>query len=189
MRPSTRLAAALSLFVCRHRAARRGGPLGFRPHRRRPPGAADRPDPGRTVRIPDASSPAPTAVTPRKTFAPGAYTVAIDAPGFVVSPEARVTLAEPDARLDVRLEPAPIREHVVVAATRGDAALSTLGVSVSVLDREQIAEREPSSLLPAAAGHARASRSRARADRAARPPPSCAAASRASPASSWTACP
>ena len=79
---------------------------------------------------------------------PGVYTVAVDAPGFVVLPAAaRVTMAESEVRLDLRLEPAPIREQVVVAATRGDAALSTLGVSVSVLDREQIAEREPSSVL------------------------------------------
>ena len=78
---------------------------------------------------------------------PGDYPSRPDAPGFVVSPDARVAVADTEARLDLRLEPAPIREQVVVTATRGDAALSTLGVSVSVLDRERIAEREPSSVL------------------------------------------
>lgn len=80
-------------------------------------------------------------------LAPGDYRVRPETPGFVVSPDARVAVAGTEVRLDLRLEPAPIREQVVVAATRGDAALSTLGVSVTVLDREHIAEREPSSVL------------------------------------------
>ena len=80
-------------------------------------------------------------------LAPGEYQIRPETPGFVLSPEARVAVAGTDVRLDLRLEPAAIREQVVVTATRGEAALSTLGVSVSVLDREQIAEREPSSVL------------------------------------------
>jgi vitamin B12 transporter len=78
---------------------------------------------------------------------PGTYTLASDAPGFVLTPSAPVVVADADVRLDVRLAPAPIREQVVVSATRTDAAVSTLGTSVSVLDRERIAEREPSSVL------------------------------------------
>ena len=80
-------------------------------------------------------------------LATGEYRVRPEAPGFVLSPDARVTVTDAPVRLDLRLAPAPIREQVVVTATRGDAALSTLGVSVGVLDREQIAEREPSSFL------------------------------------------
>jgi vitamin B12 transporter len=79
-------------------------------------------------------------------LAPGDYRVRPEAPGLSLSSEARV-LVTGDTRLDLRLEPARIREQVVVAATRGDAALSTLGISATVLDEARIAEREPSSLL------------------------------------------
>ena len=147
MRPSTRLAAALSLFIVTAAPPLRAGDLsGFVRT------ADGRPVP-QIVLILDGPSGSRTLVTGpdgryhAQGLRAGAYTVAIDAPGFVVSPDARVTVAEAEARLDLRLEPAPIRERVVVTATRGDAALSTLGVSVSVLDREQIAEREPSSVL------------------------------------------
>jgi len=78
---------------------------------------------------------------------PGEYRVRPETPGLVLSPDARVVVAETEAHLDLTLAPAPVREQVIVSATRGDAALSTLGVSASVLDHEQIAEREPSSLL------------------------------------------
>jgi vitamin B12 transporter len=80
-------------------------------------------------------------------LAAGEYRLVLATPGFVLSPEPRAQVGEGDTRLDLTLSPAPVREHVVVSATRGDATLSTLGVSASVLDREQIAEREPSSLL------------------------------------------
>jgi vitamin B12 transporter len=78
---------------------------------------------------------------------PATYRLALDTPGFVLSPDAPVVIADADVRLDVRLAPARIREQVVVSATRTDAAVSTLGTSVSVVDRERIAEREPSSVL------------------------------------------
>src|SRR4030095_10053527 len=48
---------------------------------------------------------------------------------------------------DLALSAAPVREHVVVAATRDEAALSTVGVSATVLDSERIAEREAPSVL------------------------------------------
>jgi vitamin B12 transporter len=80
-------------------------------------------------------------------LSPGDYRVSLELPGFVLSPEPRVTVADGDVRLDFTLAPAPVREQVVVSATRGDAALSTLGVSASVLDRVQISEREASSLV------------------------------------------
>src|SRR5688572_2788398 len=78
---------------------------------------------------------------------PGDYRVRPEAPGLSLSTDARVLVTGTEARLDLSLEPAAIREQVVVTATRSDAAVSTLGVSVSVLDRERIEEREPSSVL------------------------------------------
>ena len=148
MRPSTRFAAALSLFIALAAPPLRAGDLSGSVRT-----VDGRPLP-QIVLVLDGPSGSRTLVTGpdgryhAQDLRPGAYTVAIDAPGFVVSPDARVAVADAEVRLDLRLEPAPIREQVVVAATRGDAALSTLGMSVSVLDREQIAEREPSSLLP-----------------------------------------
>ena len=80
-------------------------------------------------------------------LAPGHYQLGLRAAGFVLSgtPEADVSSAE--TTLDVSLAAAPVREHVVVAATRDEAALSTVGVSATVLDSERIAEREAPSVL------------------------------------------
>lgn len=78
---------------------------------------------------------------------PGLYEVAVDAPGFAVTGDSAVTVAGSDAVLDVVLAAAPVRERIVVTATRSDAALSTLGTSVSVLDGGQIAAREAATLL------------------------------------------
>ena len=78
---------------------------------------------------------------------PGEYTVSLQAPGFVLSPEPRVRVADGEAVLDVTLAPAPVREQVVVTATRSEAATSTVGVTVSTLDRERVVERAPSSFL------------------------------------------
>jgi outer membrane cobalamin receptor len=72
---------------------------------------------------------------------PGEYRIRVEAPGFVLSPEPRRSVAEAEETLDLVLSPAPVREHVLVAATRTDAAMSTLGVTATVLDRERIAER------------------------------------------------
>jgi vitamin B12 transporter len=73
---------------------------------------------------------------------PGDYRVESALPGFVVASPAKTTLTEADARLNVTLDVAAVREHVVVAATRGEAPSSTLGVTVSVLDRDRMAARE-----------------------------------------------
>lgn len=79
---------------------------------------------------------------------PGEYSLAVQAPGFLLSPEPRVTVrAAAEVRLDLVLAPAPVRERVVVTATRGEAAASTVGMSVTVLDRDAIASREASSFL------------------------------------------
>jgi len=78
----------------------------------------------------------------------GAYTLTLDAPGFVLSPEPKVRLeAGKDGAIDFVLEPAPVREHIVVSATRGEAMTSTLGTTVSVIDGARIAERESTSFL------------------------------------------
>ena len=79
---------------------------------------------------------------------PGEYAISADAPGFVLSPEARARVDETETRLDLVLSPARLREHVVVAATRTGAVSSTLGMSATVLDREAVTERAASSLLP-----------------------------------------
>src|SRR5262245_41994423 len=78
---------------------------------------------------------------------PGAYAVTVPLAGFRLETDARATVGAEETRLDLVLVPAPVREHVVVAATRGDAVASTLGISSTVLDRERIEEREPSSVL------------------------------------------
>jgi len=64
---------------------------------------------------------------------PGHYRLALRAAGFLFagSPEADVSATE--TALDLTLAPAPVREHVVVAATRDEAVLSTVGVSATVL--------------------------------------------------------
>jgi vitamin B12 transporter len=78
---------------------------------------------------------------------PGDYAIDVEAPGFLLSPEPRVSVGSGEARVDLVLSPAPVREDVVVTATRGEAATSTLGVSVTALDRERIQEREAASSL------------------------------------------
>lgn len=77
----------------------------------------------------------------------GEYVVRLETSGFILSPEPRVRVGDGGARLDLTLDPAPVREHVVVAATRGEAPVSALGVTATVIDRDQIARREASSVL------------------------------------------
>jgi len=81
-------------------------------------------------------------------LAPGAYTVTVDQAGFVLDPSAAAAVAEGETSLDLTVAPVPVREHVVVSATRSEAPLSTLGIAVGVLDRERIEERQASALLP-----------------------------------------
>jgi vitamin B12 transporter len=77
----------------------------------------------------------------------GAYRLAVSEPGFVLAPEPVANLVAEPVSLDLVLAPAPVREQVLVAATRGEATSSTLGASVSVLDREAIESRASSSYL------------------------------------------
>lgn len=53
-----------------------------------------------------------------------------------------VVVAGRDIALDIRLRPARIREEVVVAATRSRTAISSVGVSASVLDDDDLKERQ-----------------------------------------------
>jgi vitamin B12 transporter len=78
---------------------------------------------------------------------PGSYRVAVRARGFVLAGTAEAAVGAALTSLDLTLAPAPVREHVVVAATRDEAALSTVGVSATVLDSDRIAQREAPSVL------------------------------------------
>jgi len=78
----------------------------------------------------------------------GEYTVSVDAPGLALRDPGFVSVGPAESRLDVVLVPAPVAERVVVSATRGEATLSTLGVSADVLDRRHIDDRAAPSLLP-----------------------------------------
>jgi vitamin B12 transporter len=78
---------------------------------------------------------------------PGRYTATVQAPGFRLSPAAQAFVEAAEVRLDLTLSPAPVREHVLVTATRGEATQSTLGVTATVLDRERIVEREASTFV------------------------------------------
>jgi outer membrane cobalamin receptor len=101
------------------------------------------------LRGPSGSHPLITGTEGRyrvESLPPGDYTVALTSPGFELSPD-RVTVSAGEARLDLVVSPAAVRERVVVAATRDEAALSTLGVSASSLERDEIEEREPSDVL------------------------------------------
>ncbi len=80
-------------------------------------------------------------------LAPGEYSLTLATPGFEVTPEPRLTIGNAEATLSLVLAPAKIREHVLVSATRGDAAASTVGIATSGLERDEIAERQAPSLL------------------------------------------
>ena len=80
-------------------------------------------------------------------LAPGEYEISMSEPGFVIAPASRATVVASEVVLDVVLAPASLREQVLVTATRNEAVASSLGMSVTVLDREAIASRESSSFL------------------------------------------
>jgi vitamin B12 transporter len=84
----------------------------------------------------------------RADLAPGSYTLRVDAPGLTLGEPKAVSVGAGETRQDLVLSPAPVKERVVVSATRGEATLSSLGVSVDVLDRERIDDRGAASLLP-----------------------------------------
>src|SRR3954451_3446594 len=65
---------------------------------------------------------------------PGRYVVGLRTPGFVIQGTTEAEVRAAEVPFDLTLGPAPVREHVVVAATRDEAALSTVGVTATVLD-------------------------------------------------------
>ncbi len=77
----------------------------------------------------------------------GEYEARVDAPGLELSSPTRATVGHDEGRLDLVLAPLPVREQVVVSATRGEATLGSLGVASDVLDRERIEERDATELL------------------------------------------
>jgi len=77
----------------------------------------------------------------------GAYTVTAETPGLTPNGSNEASVGAGESRLDLVLGPAALREQVVVSATRSEAAVSTLGTTVSVLDREHVEERMASSTL------------------------------------------
>jgi vitamin B12 transporter len=80
-------------------------------------------------------------------LAPGHYRVGLRTAGFLLSGSPESDVAAAEAALDLTLAAAPVRERVVVAATRDEAALSTVGVSATVIDSDRIQEREATSVL------------------------------------------
>lgn len=85
---------------------------------------------------------------------PGDYRVTADAPGLALvidqpggAASRSLSIGGGVERVELTLAPAGVREHVVVAATRGEAAVSTLGASAAALDRQQIDDRAASSTL------------------------------------------
>jgi vitamin B12 transporter len=84
----------------------------------------------------------------RTALASGSYTLRVDAPGLALQEPGAVSVGVGETRQDLVLAPEPVKERVVVSATRGEATLSSIGVSADVLDRERIEDRAASSLLP-----------------------------------------
>lgn len=76
----------------------------------------------------------------------GSYTATVR--GFEVDPSP-VVMAGREVTLDIALRPARIREEVVVAATRSRTAISSVGVSASVLDDADLKGRQTLALADA----------------------------------------
>lgn len=77
-------------------------------------------------------------------LSPGIYVVRSETPGFIVGSDGRFTVTPGSTTyLRVTLAPAPVRERVLVTATRGHAPLSHLGSSATVIDAERIEARRP----------------------------------------------
>jgi outer membrane cobalamin receptor len=80
-------------------------------------------------------------------LAPGSYSVRVDAPGLAQREVPAVVVGGAGVSQDLVLQPAPVRERVVVSATRGEATLSSLGVAADVVEKERIASREAPTFL------------------------------------------
>jgi outer membrane cobalamin receptor len=105
------------------------------------------------VSLEGPSQPAPVTTNPRGLFRfvgllPGEYVASVDAPGFVVRGSRRVRVGAEPAELALVLSPAPVREHLTVAAARSEAVSSNLGFSTTVMDRARIEARAAPTMLP-----------------------------------------
>ncbi len=78
----------------------------------------------------------------------GTYSASVDAPGLELREPKTARVESGPSRLDLVLAPAPVAERVAVSATRGEATLSSIGVTADVLDREAIEDRAAPTLLP-----------------------------------------
>lgn len=80
---------------------------------------------------------------------PGTYTVVVEAPGLAAASPLRAEVGSSDLAVEVTLAVAPVREQIVVAATRGEAASTSVGVPVATLDAERLAAARPATVLDA----------------------------------------
>jgi len=80
-------------------------------------------------------------------LAPGEYSLRLDTPGVELEGAGSFSLLAGEQVRDVVVTPAPIRERVVVSATRHEALTSDIGVSVSALDADEIEARQAPALL------------------------------------------
>lgn len=76
----------------------------------------------------------------------GHYRMQSLVPGFLLAIDPAVHVGDADSVLDILLAPAAVREHVLVAAERGDAPSSSVGATTTVLDADHIAARQATSL-------------------------------------------
>jgi vitamin B12 transporter len=78
---------------------------------------------------------------------PGRYALRLSAPGLALQDASAFDLDAGEARRELVVVPAPLREHLVVSATRSETPASSLGVATSVLDAERLAARESADLV------------------------------------------
>ena len=82
----------------------------------------------------------------------GAYSIVANAPGFSAS-QTRVELrAAGTERVDLRLAPSAVEERVVVAASLGGSLATQVGSSVTVVDKNEIENRDAQNLFEALRG-------------------------------------
>lgn len=103
-----------------------------------------------TLHGPDRTRSAVTGPDGRFRFGdlpPGRYTLSVELPGSALTGAEATIAAGQETRLSPVLAPVALHEHIAVSATRGDAPVSTLGTSVTVLDRDRLDVLQPVTLL------------------------------------------
>ncbi|MCU0242516.1 MAG: TonB-dependent receptor [Vicinamibacteria bacterium] len=79
---------------------------------------------------------------------PGDYRVSPQTPGVILQGTRRVSIvAARQSHAVLTLAPTPLRQQVLVSATRSEAALPSLGTTATVFDADQLAAREAPSLV------------------------------------------